>query len=67
LTTQLADSFSEKKLGESILLSAKSLQGVRSRALNPGLLQEVIGGMRAVGLTKEARILAGEAVMGLSK
>jgi hypothetical protein len=66
LTDELAQAYKDKKLGESILLSAIALQGMQPKSLSPGLLQEVVGGMRTVGLTKEARALATEAILGLS-
>jgi hypothetical protein len=66
LTESLAQAYKDKKLGESILLSAIALQGVQPGTVNPGLLQEVVDGMTTVGLTKEARILASEAILGLS-
>lgn len=64
LTTKLTEAYENKRLGESILLSATVLQGIKPEDLSPGLLQEVIGGMRDVGLTKEARELAGQAISG---
>ncbi len=66
LTGRLSLAFQEKRLGESILLSAIALQGAQPGSVNPGLLQEIIGGWKTVGLTKEARALATEVILGLS-
>ncbi|MCB1556597.1 MAG: hypothetical protein KDJ15_04700 [Alphaproteobacteria bacterium] len=57
----------KKRLGEVLLLSAVALQNVRSDSVPPAVLSEVLTGFVAVGLTKEARLLAKEVVLGFDK
>ncbi len=66
LTGRLTQAFKDRRLGESVLLSAIALQGAQPGSVNPGLMQEIIDGWKKVGLTKEARALATEAILGLS-
>ncbi|MCB9991667.1 MAG: hypothetical protein H6867_09935 [Rhodospirillales bacterium] len=56
----------DKRLGEVILLSAIVLHNVPPEKLNGVLLRDVINGLVTVGLTKEARSLAQEVILGLS-
>lgn len=57
----------DRRLGEVILLSSIALGDIPPERIDGGLLREVIGGFLTVGLTKEARSLAREVILGFSK
>ncbi len=67
LMDRLHSARTEKRRGEVVLLSALALQEAPPEKLYPGLLREVVEGLTAVGLTKEARRLAQEAILGFDK
>ncbi len=67
LIDSLENARNDKRLGEVILLSSLALRGVPPENMSAGLLREVLSSLEAVGLTKEARELSQEIVMGLSK
>lgn len=52
------------RLGESVLLAAIVLGGGDPGGYGPGLISEIVIGLRRVGLEKEARQLAIEAALG---
>ncbi len=54
----------DKRLGEVILLSSIVLSDVPPEKMDGAVLSEVIDGLSTVGLTKEARSLAREVVLG---
>jgi hypothetical protein len=55
----------ERRLGEVVLLSAVMLQGAPPDKVNAGVLREAVNGFETVGLTKEARELTMEVVLGM--
>jgi hypothetical protein len=55
----------DRRLGEVVLLSSIALQGTPPEKINAGLLHKAMHGFETVGLTKEARELAMEAVLGM--
>ncbi len=57
----------EQRLGEVILLSSIALRDAAPDEIYAGLFQKVIDGLVAVGLTEEARSLAREVMLGLSR
>lgn len=67
LMDSLKKALTGKRLGEVILLSSVALRGASPDGVYPELLREVLDGFEAVGLTKEARELSVETVLGLSK
>lgn len=67
LMESLVSAQKDQRLGEVILLSSIALGDIPPSKLDPAVLAEVIDGLKTVGLTSEARELASEAIMGLSK
>lgn len=67
LAATLSRAYSQKRLGEAILLSSIVMKDTTPDSLNPALIGEILGGMRTVGLTKEAQALAIEVILGMSK
>ena len=67
LLDRLEKARSEQRLGEVILLSSIALSDTPPDQIHKGLFREVIGGLIAVGLTKEARSLAREVILGMSE
>lgn len=55
----------DKRLGEVILISSVLLRSTQPGKIAPNVLNEVLDGFSTVGLTKEARELAAEVVLGL--
>jgi len=64
---RLATAVNDKHLGEVVLLGSIALHGVPPAKMFAGMLREVVNGCETVGLTKEAREIAKEAVLGLGK
>ena len=64
LASDLLQAYKDKKLGESIVLTAIALRDVQPADLDPKLAGTIIGGMKTVGLTKEARLIAAGVIMG---
>ncbi len=62
----LAAAVNNKQLGEAVLLSSVALQGIPPDKI-AGILHEVANGLKTVGLTKESRGLAVEAILGAGK
>ncbi len=67
LMDSLDKALTGKRLGEVILLSSIALHGAAPDKIYAGLLREVVNGFETVGLTKEARELSNEVVLGLGK
>lgn len=67
LTNRLRNAGKKKHTGEVIVLSSIVLNGAQPDTIHPVLLGEVLDGMKTVGLTKEARGLAAEVILGLSR
>lgn len=67
LIDNLEEAEQDRRLGEVILLSSIALNEVPPAKMYAGLLQKVIDGLETVGLTKEARELATEVVLGISE
>ena len=57
----------DRRLGEIVLLSSIALNEVPPEKMYAGLLRKVMYGLETVGLTKEARELAMEVVLGIGK
>lgn len=57
----------DKRLGEIILISSVLLRSTPAGKITPEVLGEVLDGFKTVGLTREARELAAEVVLGLRK
>lgn len=57
----------DKRLGEVILISSILLRSTPAGTMSPEVLGEVLDGYKTVGLTREARDLAAEVVLGLRK
>ena len=67
LMDSLNKALTDRRLGEVVLLSSIALHGAAPDKIYAGLLREVLDGFETVGLTKEARDLSKEIVLGLSR
>ena len=67
LMDRLATAVNDKHLGEVVLLSSIVLHGVPPAKMFAGMFQGVINGFETVGLTKEAREISQEVILGLGK
>ncbi|MBU0799859.1 MAG: hypothetical protein KKA05_02540, partial [Alphaproteobacteria bacterium] len=67
LLSNLALAEKDKRLGEVILISSILLRATSPGRITPEVLGEVLDGYKTVGLTREARDLAAEVVLGLRK
>ncbi len=67
LMDRLATAVNDKHLGEVVLLSSTALSGVPPAKMFAGTFQGVISGFETVGLTKEAREISKEVILGLGK
>ena len=67
LMDRFATAVNDKQLGEAVLLSSIALHGVPPAKMFAGMFRGVINGFETVGLTKEAREIAKEVVLGLGK
>lgn len=65
LVSDLEKAEEDRRLGEVVLLSAVMLQGAPPDKINAGVLREAMYGFETVGLTKEARELTMEVVLGI--
>jgi len=66
LIESLATAVNDKHLGEAVLLSSVALHETSPDKI-AGTLKEVANGLETVGLTKESRGLAVEAILGAGK
>jgi hypothetical protein len=67
LVDNLKKAVKDRRLAEVILLSSVLLHGVPPAYMSAGLLRETLDGFGTVGLNKETRDIATEAVLGLGK
>ena len=67
LMDRFATAVNDKQLGEAVLLSSIALHGVPPAKMFAGMFRGVINGFETVGLTKEAREIAKEVILGLGK
>lgn len=67
LMDNLAAANKDRRLGEVILLSSIAIGDITPSKLDPAVMAEVIDGLKTVGLTSEARELASEVILGLSR
>ncbi|HEY0901006.1 MAG TPA: hypothetical protein VGD95_02675 [Micavibrio sp.] len=67
LMGNLSVALKDKRLGEVILLSSIAVGEIPPSKMDPGSIAAVVDGLKTVGLTSEARELASEVILGLSK
>lgn len=67
LMGNFAAAHKDKRLGEVILLSSIAVGDIPPSKMDPGSIAAVVEGLKTVGLTSEARELASEVILGLSK
>lgn len=67
LLSELELAKKDKRLGEVILISSILLRSTPPGKIAPEVLGEVLDGYKTVGLTREARDLAAEVILGLRK
>jgi hypothetical protein len=67
LLSELELAKKDKRLGEVILISSVLLRSSAPGKIAPEVLGEVLDGYKTVGLTREARELSAEVVLGLRK
>jgi hypothetical protein len=67
LMSRFATAVNDKQLGEAVLLGSIALHGVPPAKMFAGMFRGVINGFETVGLTKEAREIAKEVILGLGK
>ncbi len=65
LMNDLAIAKNGKRLGEVVLLSAIAIGDAPPETLDPAVVLQVVDGLKAVGLTKEAQELARQVVLSL--
>lgn len=66
LMENLSSAHKDKRLGEVILLSSIAVSDIPPSRMDPASIAAVVEGLKAVGLTSEARELASEVILGLN-